>query len=71
VLPWVECPAAAGFVELLVGSDAADLGRRVPATLTGLSSCTHLNDLLRSLSCLPRLIGLRPDASGAGTPSGR
>jgi len=60
VLPWVECPAAAAHVADLVGASAADLGRLVPATLTGLSSCTHLNDLLRSLSCLPRLIGLRP-----------
>jgi hypothetical protein len=61
VLPWVECPAAAAHVALLVGTEAGDLARRVPATLTGLSSCTHLNDLLRSLSCLPRLIGLRPE----------
>ncbi|HEY2430577.1 MAG TPA: DUF2889 domain-containing protein [Acidimicrobiales bacterium] len=60
VLPWVECPAAAGHVAGLVGAEARDLGRTVRDTLTGVSSCTHLNDLLRSLACLPRLIALRP-----------
>jgi hypothetical protein len=59
VLPWVECPAAAEHVTLVSGAPAADLARLVPATITGLSSCTHLNDLLRSLTCLPRLRDLR------------
>lgn len=58
VLPWPECPAAATNVAGLVGAHLGGLGRRVPATLTGTSACTHLNDLLRGLSCVPRLVKL-------------
>jgi hypothetical protein len=58
VLPWPECPVAADHVGALVGTPVADLARETGRTLTGLGSCTHLNDLLRSLSCVPRLVGL-------------
>jgi hypothetical protein len=60
VLPWGECPAAAAHVDRLLGADVAGLASGVPATISGIASCTHLNDLLRSLNCLPRLIALRP-----------
>jgi hypothetical protein len=60
VLPWIECPAAAAHAARVSGALASDLARLVPTALTGLSSCTHLNDLLRSLTCLPRLRDLRP-----------
>jgi hypothetical protein len=56
VLPQPECPAAAGSVTELIGESAEALGRRVPQLLRSVHSCTHLNDLLRSLSCVPRLI---------------
>lgn len=60
VLPWPECPAAADHVRRLVGAAVGNLAADVPATLSGIASCTHLNDLLRSLSSVPRLTRLRP-----------
>jgi hypothetical protein len=59
VLPHIECPAATASVPDLVGERTADLGMRVGSTLGGIRGCTHLNDLLRSLSCVPRLLALR------------
>jgi hypothetical protein len=55
VLPWQECPAAIGSVGRVVGMPADDLRARVRAELVGTSTCTHLNDLLRSLADLPVL----------------
>jgi hypothetical protein len=49
VLPFIECPAAASHVDALVGSMLADLPRIVPEVIIGVKSCTHLNDLLRSV----------------------
>jgi hypothetical protein len=49
VLPYVECPAAAASASRLVGFHLADVRDRVRAELVGTSTCTHLNDLLRSL----------------------
>ncbi len=49
VLPFPECPAAADAVGALVGSELWSLATVVPDTLTGIASCTHLNDLLRAL----------------------
>ncbi|HUY22794.1 MAG TPA: DUF2889 domain-containing protein [Acidimicrobiales bacterium] len=49
VLPFPECPAAADTVGALVGTAVATLAAAVPETLTGVASCTHLNDLLRAL----------------------
>jgi DUF2889 family protein len=60
VLPWPECPAAGEHVARLAGMDLSTFGRSVQQTLTSIESCTHLNDLLRSLSCVPHLISLRP-----------
>ena len=50
VLPWVECPAAAASPERLVGRRLSELRSYVRQNLTGTSTCTHLNDLLRSLA---------------------
>jgi hypothetical protein len=49
VLPWVECPSAAGSAADLAGRPLAGLRHHVRDQLTGVPSCTHLNDLLRSL----------------------
>jgi hypothetical protein len=49
VLPWVECPSAADSAADLVGRPLAGLRHHVRDQLTGVPSCTHLNDLLRSL----------------------
>ena len=58
VLPQRDCPVAAASVTDLVGEPASTLDRRVPQLLRSVHSCTHLNDLLRSLSCVPRLVEL-------------
>lgn len=55
VLPWPECPAAAASAERLVGTTAEDLPDTVKQDLRGISSCTHLNDLFRSLRDVHRL----------------
>jgi hypothetical protein len=60
-LPWLECPAAAGSADRLVGTSVADVRSRVTASFTGTSTCTHLNDTLRSLediAVLAALVGL-------------
>jgi hypothetical protein len=50
VLPCVECPDAAASATRLTGMPVAELRRRVRQELAGISTCTHLNDLLRSLT---------------------
>lgn len=49
VLPWVECPLAAASAEEIIGRNVGELRRWVRRELTGTATCTHLNDLLRSL----------------------
>jgi hypothetical protein len=49
VLPWQECPAAAASASRIIGRRAGDLRGYVRGSLLGTSTCTHLNDLLRSL----------------------
>jgi hypothetical protein len=49
VLPWPECPAAAASAGRLVGRPVGDIRTFVRQDFRGLSTCTHLNDLLRSL----------------------
>lgn len=55
VLPWVECPGALASVPRLVGASVDDLRTRVRTDFTGTATCTHLNDVLRSLADLPVL----------------
>ena len=50
VLPWVECPAAAASAGRLAGQILPELRGFVRQRLVGTSTCTHLNDLLRSLA---------------------
>jgi hypothetical protein len=50
VLPFGECPAAAGYVSKLAGLAVTELRRSVRETLVSTESCTHLNDLLRALA---------------------
>ncbi len=49
VLPWRECPQAIGSAGRIVGVRVADLRPEVRAHLVGVSTCTHLNDVLRGL----------------------
>jgi Protein of unknown function (DUF2889) len=55
VLPWNECPRALASVPRVVGGTTDDLRLRVRSEFTGTSTCTHLNDVLRSLADLPVL----------------
>jgi hypothetical protein len=50
VLPWPECPSALGSAGRIVGARVGDLRRLVAADFKGTSTCTHLNDVLRSLA---------------------
>lgn len=58
VLPYPECPSAAAAAQHLVGLHVATAATTMPTALGGPSSCTHLNDLMRSLACVPRLAAL-------------
>jgi len=58
VLPWVECPAAALSARRLAGQPLAGLRQHVRQTFGGTSTCTHLNDTLRSLEDVPALLSL-------------
>jgi hypothetical protein len=49
-LPWPECPAAAASARRLVDHPVAELRSLVKTEFRGTSTCTHLNDLLRSLA---------------------
>jgi hypothetical protein len=55
VLPWQECPAAAASARRIVGSPVAEVRAYVKESLFGTSTCTHLNDLLRSLDDITSL----------------
>jgi hypothetical protein len=55
VLPWTECPSAAASGSRLVGQTVHGLRSRVRAEFYGTSSCTHLNDALRSLEDISAL----------------
>lgn len=55
VLPWNECPHAAASASRLVGQHTVDI-RRSMRGVRGVGTCTHLNDLLRSLGDLDVLI---------------
>jgi Protein of unknown function (DUF2889) len=61
VLPWVECPAAALSAGRLAGAPVTGLRQRVRDTFLGTSTCTHLNDTLRSLEDIPALLQLAGD----------
>jgi hypothetical protein len=49
-LPWPECPAAAASARRLEGHAVEELRTLIRADFRGTSTCTHLNDLLRSLT---------------------
>ncbi|MCW2524166.1 MAG: hypothetical protein JWO63_2501 [Frankiales bacterium] len=55
VLPWGECPAAAKSSDRLVGMKVSELRSFVRKNFLGPSTCTHLNDAIRSLEDVTRL----------------
>jgi hypothetical protein len=56
VLPWLECPQAAASAQRVEGHPVAGLRALVKDELVGTSICTHLNDLLASLSQADALV---------------
>jgi hypothetical protein len=58
VLPWLECPVAAASATRLAGVPLAGLRGHVRQTFGGTSTCTHLNDTLRSLEDVSTLLPL-------------
>jgi Protein of unknown function (DUF2889) len=64
VLPWPECPQAAGSARRLVNAPLRSLRDDVRAGFVGTTTCTHLNDQLRSLTDVPVL------AAACGRPEG-
>ena len=60
VLPFPECPAAGQAVGALVGLEVRRFATAVGDTLSGIASCTHLNDLLRALGGIGDLVGAPP-----------
>lgn len=57
-LPWPECPAAVASAARLAGAPAEGLRGWVRDTFVGTTTCTHLNDTLRSLEDVAYLAGL-------------
>jgi hypothetical protein len=66
-LPWPECPNAAASAGRLGGAPVEGLRRWVRDTFVGISTCTHLNDTLRSLEDVGALLTAVPESRGAGT----
>lgn len=58
VLPWQECPGAVASAARIAGMTLDELHFRVRQELSGTSTCTHLNDLLRSVADARALIAL-------------
>ncbi|MCV7393984.1 DUF2889 domain-containing protein [Mycobacterium paraseoulense] len=58
VLPWQECPGAVASATRLAGMRLNELHTRVRHELHGTTTCTHLNDLLRSIADAEALVSL-------------
>lgn len=56
VLPFRECPGAIGNARALVGSSLPAIRESVLSDLRGPKGCTHLNDALRALADVPKLL---------------
>ncbi len=56
-LPWLECPFAGQSAGRLADLPFEEIEARVAAEFSGTSTCTHLNDTLRSLTEVPDLLG--------------
>ncbi len=50
VLPWVECPGSLASAERLAGMELSVLRGTIRKEFVGSSTCTHLNDSMRSLA---------------------
>lgn len=63
ILPFSECPGAVHNAQRLVGKRVDEIRNEVLALLRGSAGCTHLNDALRALADVPKLVeGLKEPA---------
>lgn len=60
VLPHRECPASVLGVGRIVGLPIATLRTEVPVLFAREAGCTHLNDVMRALVCVPALASQLP-----------
>ncbi|GGC08275.1 hypothetical protein GCM10011494_28660 [Novosphingobium endophyticum] len=56
ILPFSECPGAIGNTARLLGKRLPDIRDEVLSLLRGSEGCTHLNDALRALADVPKLV---------------
>ena len=56
VLPFVECPGAVANATKLVGTPLPLIREAVLSEMRGPAGCTHLNDALRALAEVPKLV---------------
>lgn len=68
VLPWVECPLAGDSASRLIGTDVRRVREEMRGGYTGITTCTHLNDLLRSLADVAALAELLDGPPMDGPP---
>jgi hypothetical protein len=59
-LPWPECPGATASAQRVVGHHVAELPDLVRSSFTGVGTCTHLNDVLRSAGAAAALAEVLP-----------
>lgn len=59
-LPWPECPGSLGSAQRAVGRTVDELPDLVRSDFTGTSTCSHLNDLLRSTVAVRAMEGALP-----------
>jgi hypothetical protein len=52
VIPGPECPGAAASAQRVIGVPLSEVRAHVTAEFSGVSTCTHLNDMLRSLGAM-------------------
>ncbi|HTR69046.1 MAG TPA: DUF2889 domain-containing protein [Mycobacteriales bacterium] len=55
-LPWAECPFAAHSATRLIGRRPDEIETAVAEEFVGTTTCTHLNDTLRTLAEVPDLL---------------
>ncbi len=55
VIPGPECPGAAASAQRIIGLPLSQVRAHVTTEFSGTSTCTHLNDMLRSLGAMSTL----------------
>lgn len=61
ILPYPECPAATVNMHALLDTPLAEMRATVLGMLRKTAGCTHLNDALRALAEVPRLVAALPE----------